>query len=473
METTMNLLTNKALALVLITTVGMALPACKKTEGCTDPTASNYNPDADKDCCCEYPTTPPTSNTVSVNANITSNTTWSASKKYVLYGFVEVEAGVTLTIEPGTVITGDKDTKGTLIVNRGAMIMAEGTSTDPIVFTSNQPAGQRAPGDWGGVILCGKAPVNLPGGVGIVEGGVEAPFGGTDAADNSGKLRYVRIEFSGIPFQPNQEINGLTLAGVGSGTTIDHIQVSYNGDDSYEFFGGTVNVKNLVALASWDDDFDMDNGFSGKCQFLVALRNPDLADQSGGNGLEHDNDGQGTTATPYTTPILSNVSLFGPQATPGTVINTNFKRSGHLRRNTHTRVYNSIFAGFPTGLLVDGAACEANADAGDLKVTRCVYSAMGTLLSVASGSSWDIQTWFNNGGNTSYADNSALGVADAFNLSSPSFVLTGSSPLASGASFGEADLTDPFFQQVAYKGAFGSDNWTSGWCNWDPQNTPY
>mgnify|MGYP003382188696 CR=1 FL=1 len=469
----MNLMTNKALALLLIATFGVAMPACKKTEGCTDPAATNYDPSADKDCCCEYAPTPTPSNTVNVNANITNNTTWTSSKKYVLYGFVEVEAGVTLTIEPGTIITGDKDTKGTLIVNRGAVIMAEGTSTDPIVFTSNQPAGQRAPGDWGGLILCGKAPVNLPGGVGIVEGGVEAPFGGSDAADNSGKLRYVRIEFSGIPFQPNQEINGLTLAGVGSGTTIDHIQVSYNGDDSYEFFGGTVNVKNLVALASWDDDFDMDNGFSGKCQFLVSLRNPDLADQSGSNGLEHDNDGQGTTATPYTTPVLSNVSIFGPQATPGTVINTNFKRSGHLRRNTHTRVYNSVFAGFPTGLLVDGSSCETNADAGELKVTRCAYAAMGSLLAVASGSTWDIQTWFDNGGNMSYADNAALGVADPFNLTSPSFVLNGGSPLAAGASFGEADLSDPFFEQVSYKGAFGSDNWTSGWCNWDPQNTPY
>ena len=127
----MNLMTNKALALLLIATFGVAMPACKKTEGCTDPAATNYDPSADKDCCCEYAPTPTPSNTVNVNANITNNTTWTSSKKYVLYGFVEVEAGVTLTIEPGTIITGDKDTKGTLIVNRGAVIMAEGTSTDP------------------------------------------------------------------------------------------------------------------------------------------------------------------------------------------------------------------------------------------------------------------------------------------------------------------------------------------------------
>ncbi|MBL8002159.1 MAG: hypothetical protein JNL05_09380 [Flavobacteriales bacterium] len=466
----MKFLKTQALSFLLLGAIVAVMPACKKKEGCTDPAASNYDPDAEDNCCCEYATP---SDKVVIDQPIASNTTWTADRKYLIKGFVEVEAGATLTIEAGTKIFGDKASKGTLIINRGAQLVAIGTAASPIVFTSNEAPGDRAPGDWGGVIVCGKAPVNLPGGIGVVEGGVDAVFGGTDAADNSGTMQYVRIEYPGIAFTPNNEINGLTLAGVGSGTTIDHVQVSYSGDDSFEWFGGTVNCKHLVAFAGLDDDFDMDNGYSGKLQFCVALRDPAQADVSGSNGLEHDNDASGSAATPYTTPVLSNISIYGPQATPSTTINSNFKRSNHLRRNTHSRVFNSVFAGFPVGLLVDGSACEANADAGELKVKDCVYSAMGTLTAVASGSTWDITAWFNANGNTSYTDNAQLGVNDAFNLSAPDFTLAGGSPLASGASFSDSDLNDPFLSNVSYKGAFGSDNWTAAWANWTPQNTTY
>ncbi len=466
----MNLIKTHALSFLLLGTLVAVMPACKKKEGCTDPTATNYDPDADKDCCCEYAAA---SDKVVIDQPISASTTWTADKKYLLKGFVEVESGATLTIEAGTRIYGDKATKGTLIVNRGGKVIAAGTSTNPIIFTSNQAAGDRAPGDWGGIILCGRAPVNLAGGTGIVEGGVEAVFGGTEPTDTSGTLQYVRIEYPGIAFQPNNEINGLTLAGVGSGTVIDHVQVSYSGDDSFEWFGGTVNAKNLIAFGGLDDDFDMDNGYSGRVQFCVALRDPEQADVSGSNGLEDDNDASGSGNTPYTTPIMTNLSLYGPQATPSTTINSNFKRGAHLRRNTHSRVFNSVFAGYPTGVLIDGSACETNADAGDLEVKNCVFSAIGTLTAVASGSSWDITTWFNNSGNTSYTDNSQLGVNDAFNLSAPNFTLAGGSPLASGADFTDSDLSDPFFTNVGYKGAFGSDDWTSGWTNWTPQSTPY
>ncbi len=417
--------------------------------------------------------TPTPSNTVTIDNAINTDATWTADKKYLLKGFVEIESGHTLTIEPGTVILGDKDTKGTLIVNRGAKLIAAGTASSPIVFTSAQPAGSRAPGDWGGIILCGKAPINLPGGTGVVEGGVEAVFGGTDAADNSGVLQYVRIEFPGIAFQPNNEINGLTLAGVGNGTTIDHIQVSYSGDDSYEWFGGTVNVKNLVAYIGLDDDFDMDNGYSGHVQFGVALRDPDIADASGSNGLEDDNDASGSDADPHTTPVMSNISVFGPKRDATTAINSNFKRGNHLRRNTRTRLFNSVFAGFPTGVLIDGATTTANCDAGLLKVRNCVYAGMTDAVYAETTGSWDVATWFTNGGNTSYTQNSDLGVRDPFNESAPEFTLNGTSPLNSGSDFSDGDLSDPFFTNVTYRGAFGTENWTSGWCNWNPQNTTY
>ncbi|MGH7601813.1 MAG: T9SS C-terminal target domain-containing protein, partial [bacterium] len=204
-----------------------------------------------------------------VSGNITTNTTWTSNNTYLLNGFVYVKAGATLTIEPGTVIYGDKASKGALIIEQGAKIIADGTAAQPIVFTSALPAGQRSYGDWGGLILCGRAPINVPGGTATIEGGVGSIYGGTDPADNSGTLRYVRLEFPGIAFQPNSEINGLTLGGVGSGTIIDYVQVSYSGDDGFEFFGGTVNAKHLISLRTLDDDFDTDFGYSGKVQYAV------------------------------------------------------------------------------------------------------------------------------------------------------------------------------------------------------------
>ena len=168
---------------------------------------------------------------------------------------------------------------------------------------------RRSYGDWGGLVLCGNAPTNKHdsgAGVGIAEGGIGSLYGGPDGADNSGVLQYVRIEFPGIGLTAvaNSEINGLTLYAVGSGTTIDHIQVSYSGDDSYEWFGGTVNCKYLVALRGWDDEWDTDNGYSGKVQFYVSLRDPAIADQSTSNGFESDNDADGSTLTPLPLPFL-------------------------------------------------------------------------------------------------------------------------------------------------------------------------
>ncbi len=408
-----------------------------------------------------------------VEGDISIATTWTADNIYLLRGWVYVTSGATLTIQPGTIIKGEQATKGSLIIQRGGLLIADGTLSAPIIFTSERPASQRAAGDWGGIILCGQAPVNLPGGEGQIEGGVEAMFGGTDPDDSSGVIRYVRIEFPGAAFLTNVEINGLTLAGVGRGTIIDHVQVSHGGDDSFEFLGGTVDAKHLYSYTCLDDDLDMTNGYSGRVQFAVGLRDPDLADVTGSNALENDNDDSGTSASPYTSPLISNMSVFGPQADVGTVINLNYKRANHLRRNTRSRIFNSVFAGFPVGLLVDGAACETNADAGMLKVRNNVYSAMGILTAVAGGSTWDVATWFSGHGNTALGDNIALGYADPFNMLAPDFALNDQSSLANGADFIDAELGDPFFEQVTYQGAFGSTDWTVGWSNTDPQSTSY
>ena len=173
---------------------------------------------------------------ITVSGDISANTTWTSNNIYLLSGFVYVTNNAELTIEPGTVIKGDKATKGSLIITRGSKIWADGTSSAPIVFTSNEPVGTRTYGDWGGLIVLGKASINDPAGEKVIEGGVDPVkglYGGTDDADNSGTLRYVRIEFPGIAFQPNNEINGLTLGGVGNGTTIDYVMVSFSGDDAF------------------------------------------------------------------------------------------------------------------------------------------------------------------------------------------------------------------------------------------------
>jgi hypothetical protein len=369
--------------------------------------------------------------TVTIPAgHITSSTTWTSNNVYKLDGWVYVDNGVTLTIQPGTVIRGDATNKGALIIERGGKLIANGTATQPIVFTSNKAAGSRSYGDWGGLIICGYATINQPGGTAIIEGGVGSVYGGGTSpnnADNSGSLTYVRIEFPGIAFAANNEINGLTLGGVGTGTTLDYIQVSYSGDDSYEWFGGTVNAKHLIAFRGWDDDFDTDNGFVGKVQFAVSLRDPSIADVSGSNSFESDNDATGSSNTPVTRPIFSNVSVFGPLVNPSTIINTNYKRAMHIRRNSMCSVYNSLFSGFPVGLYIDGNNTQANAVANNLQIENTFLAGMTVNFDVPSGQTWNAaaeQTWFMDPSrhNNTFAANSDLQLVDPFNLTNPNFL---------------------------------------------------
>ncbi|MBP6334057.1 MAG: T9SS type A sorting domain-containing protein [Bacteroidia bacterium] len=415
---------------------------------------------------------------ITVSGDITANTAWTNNNIYILSGFVYVTNNAELDIQEGTIIKGDKATKGSLIVTRGSKVWAEGTQTQPIVFTSNEPAGARSYGDWGGIIICGNAPLNDPAGEKVIEGGVDPVkglYGGTDPLDNSGMLKYVRIEFSGIAFMPNNEINGLTLGGVGSGTVIDYVMVSYNGDDAFECFGGTVNLKHLISFRTLDDEFDTDFGFSGKCQFLVALRDSNIADISGSNGFESDNDATGSTNAPLTQPVYSNVTVVGPMINSGTTINSNYKRGSHLRRSTKTSIFNSAIAGYPTGLLIDGANCEANATNNDLQYQNNVLAGCTTPLAVASGSTWDITTWFNQAPfNNSILPNSTdLQLTNPYNYDNPSFMPIMASPLLAGASFGSSLLADPFFEVVSYRGAFGNVDWTADWTDFDCQNTEY
>ncbi|WP_192823141.1 T9SS C-terminal target domain-containing protein [Rufibacter sp. LB8] len=415
------------------------------------------------------------SGVVTVEGSSEENVTFMANKKYLLKGFVYVKPGATLTIQPGTIIKGDKTSMATLVIERGARIMAQGTAQAPIVFTSNQPKGSRNAGDWGGIIILGAAPTNLPSANAKIEGGVDRAYGGTTAADNSGVLSYVRIEFPGIAFQPDNEINGLTLGGVGSGTQIDHVQVSFCGDDSYEMFGGTVNAKYLIAYKTVDDMFDTDNGFSGNFQYLLGISDPNVADASGSNGFESDGDAQGSDNTPKTSAVFSNVSLFGPNATGNTTFNTNFKRAMHIRRNSNISIHNSLFAGWPVGLLLDGTKSQANATAGTLKIqnTYIAGTIAANALTKESGSTYDVATWFNAAGknNMVVANNSDLGIAGSFTQAgAPNFTV--GAQLLTGASF--TGLPAFFTSTGTNIGAFANgQDWTAGWANWDPKNTDY
>lgn len=300
--------------------------------------------------------------TVDITGEITTDMHLTTDKQYLLKGWVYVTSGKTLTIDPGVIIKGDRNTKGALIIEKGAKIMAQGSATAPIVFTSNELPGDRTYGDWGGVIICGTAPTNWTAGEAQVEGGPRSKYGGTDPHDNSGVLSYVRIEFAGIAFSPNNEVNGLSLYGVGDGTKLDHIQVSYSGDDAIEWFGGTVNAKNLVSFRTWDDDFDTDVMYRGKNQFVVALRDPYSADQSGSKVFESDGyktsataTGLGGDTTKLTRPVFSNCTIIGPMvnANGASTIDNQYIAGAHIRLGSAMSLLNSVLGGFPTGILID------------------------------------------------------------------------------------------------------------------------
>ncbi|MDP5075858.1 MAG: PKD domain-containing protein, partial [Flavobacteriales bacterium] len=315
----------------------------------------------------------------------------------------------------------------------------------------------------------------------VVEGGVGSIYGGganPDANDNSGIISYVRIEFGGIPFQPNSEINGLTMCGVGNGTTIDHVQVSYCGDDAFEWFGGNVNVKNIISYRNWDDDFDTDFGYRGNVQFALAVRDPQIADQSGSNGFESDNDASGSTATPNTQPHFSNVTIAGPLLFPITM-NSNYKRALHLRRRTETSTFNSVFAGYPVGLLIESSSTQANATANTLRFKNNVIAQMNDSLACTTSAnpnnvngSFNITNFFNANSNALVNTGSELGW-NSISLSNPDFSIQANSQLASGADFSDSYLQDAFFTPVSFRGAIGSEDWTSCWAEWDPQNADY
>ncbi|EHQ29065.1 hypothetical protein [Mucilaginibacter paludis] len=379
---------------------------------------------------------------------------------YVLQGLVVLTATHNITIESGTFITGlpDADNKpGTLVITRGAQIFANGTSSAPIVFTSPKLVGSATgtphAGDWGGVIVLGKAHVNA--GQKTIEGlALTQPFdnyygpvsGVTTDNDNSGTITYVRIEFPGYILSADNEINGLTLGGVGSGTTLNHIQVSYSADDSFEFFGGSVSPSYLVSVAADDDNFDFDNGYNGTLQYALAVAdfNSTHSRQTNGNsdsnGIESDNNApaeDGTfTLTPKTHPVLRNLTIVGTEST-----NSGYLYAARIRRGSEVEIHSSIIMGYPNGINFDGTSSFFTSGVSKVEdsfvhgFTSFVLPSTLTLsstnaTSTDANSNFDAalsQPFYNNG------------------YSSLDFSVTGSSIVPAGA------------------GAFATSTWTTGW----------
>jgi hypothetical protein len=406
-----------------------------------------------------YPAT-----TVTVSANITVDTRWTANNTYLLSGPIYVNNNATLTIEPGTVIRGNKAIAGSaLVITKGAKLIANGTKNAPIVFTSSGGVGNRAIGDWGGIVILGKAANNLPAnatagtaaGIGNIEGlpvSADSEYGGgatPNDNDNSGVLKFVRIEFGGYAYQIDKEINGLTMGSVGRNTVIDYVQTSYTNDDSFEWFGGTVNAKHLVAYRGLDDDMDCDFGYRGQVQYVLVVRDPAIADQSSGStseGFECDNDGSGSASTPKTAATFSNVTAIGPlRGNVNATIDPKHERALRLRRNSEMKIHNSIFMDFKKGLFIDGATTEAQATGGNLLFKNNILAGYRPNNGFfKTSASFDIKTFFATNANDSLTSSANI-LTTPYNYTAPDYRPAVGSLALTGAAFTAA----PFAGNVA------------------------
>ncbi|HXW03677.1 MAG TPA: hypothetical protein VD833_00480 [Vicinamibacterales bacterium] len=403
------------------------------------------------------------------SGEITGTATWTNDRYWVLRGAVFVREGATLDIQAGTTIVGEAGSVGTLIVERGGRLNAIGTVEQPIVFTSDQAPGQRARGDWGGIILNGRAPVNLDGGEGEGEADTGV-YGGSDPDDNSGSLRYVRVEFAGTEFSPDNELNGIAFQAVGRGGTYDHLQVHMNKDDGLEWFGGTADVKYAMVTNAGDDSFDWTFGWSGRGQFIAVSQRGDDADA----GIEADNNEFNNENLPRSSPTLYNLTFCGdPDRNEG----AESTRGWLLRRGTAGELRNFIIQGFKNvGLEVNGTSTFREARAGSLRVSH------GAIFNTGANG----RTYFQSNSNATISTAALVaegvfsnirtgqnpGIGDCHNHENPDFLPTSVSTIAGGQLGPATPPNDGFFEVTTYIGAFSPDpelNWAAGWTRF-PQN---
>ena len=429
--------------------------------------------------------------TVEVTADVTTNTTWTSDKIYILKGFIHVANGATLTIQAGTRIQGDFNTVGSsLFVLRGAKINAQGTETHPIVFTSSRAEGQRQAGDWGGLIIVGNGIINRAPPI-ILEGtgtGASNPAvtysGGTDNSDNSGILRYVRVEFAGYATATDAELNTFTFAAVGSGTQLSFLQALNGLDDSFEFFGGAVDGDHFVSYNSGDDHFDMSEGYVGRLQYLIAYQTRQVVPRpAAGNlatdpqGIENDGcNGAGCSsqlAQPYTVPMVANATIIGP---PASVTNSAGNIGMMLRRGTAGVYVNIVLSrwGRAAISLRDQTTLDQIA-AGRLDLQNILITEAPTLFQAASGTT--VQGTVDVTANAlehqaaTTATSLFLNVPDAEPAANAALDFTpkAGSPAATGGldtfSGGIALKAGAVVAATVYRGAAGTDSpkWWQGW----------
>ncbi len=409
-----------------------------------------------------------------IKTPITTNRTLSGTKKYLLQGLVYVTNNAVLTVNAGCIVKGDPNVaNSSLIIARGAKIYAIGTATKPIVFTSSSDAGSRSKGDWGGIILLGKAHFNGAGGQNYIEGIAPNPNtqygGGTNPDDDdiSGTLKYVRIEYGGYIYANNQEINGLTMGAVGRGTTIQYVQVSYANDDAYEWFGGTVNCKYLVAYRCLDDNWDTDFGYSGSVQFALGVRDPNISDNpvvSTSEGFESDNDPSSTgnpLLKPYTTALFCNITEIGPlRGDTSSIVASGYRRAVRIRRNSHLRIVNSLLMDHLTGLFIDGinsitAAQSNTVNAGTSNPGNLVFK--NNIIAGTKGGRvletnlvWNMAAWFGANNNDSLGSSAGI-LTTPYNYTAPDY-----RPATGSLARVKANFNDSAFYYVDTTGALTS-----------------
>ena len=432
----------------------------------------------------------PTRTVETLPLTITSDLTLDASKDYTLTGQLFVKNNASLTIPAGVTVfvakNDDPANKGSLVVTQGSKLFINGTADKPVVFTSG--AATKAPGDWGAIVVLGHAPTN------IVSGNAEGlavsddtKYGGTVATDNSGSIKYLRVEYSG-GINPGAEeewgidkVSGLSLRSVGSGTTVDHVMVSHSRDDGFQFVGGTVNATHLIAYNNGDDDFDFDYGYTGKMQYLISYRSELFSTHAlRANALESYNDKWPTTNIPMTRPVISNMTIIGPQ---GMESSPNLNQAVYIRKGTRFVLENSIIAEYPKGGLMlcpktkvpwlqnSGSLFKYNLVQTD-SVNRAFSYDNGSDPAGFNGVAGDLQLrdfGLNNVNQNQVIESSAdLNLSAMYHANGPNLTPMANSPALTGANFTDADLST-FFTVVPFRGAVGpSDNWAASgkWVVW-------
>jgi hypothetical protein len=389
-----------------------------------------------------------------VTGSVTGTENWTNDFYYVLRGAVFVESGATLNIQAGTRVIGESGSVGTLIVLRGGRLNAIGTREQPIVFTSDQAVGDRNRGDWGGLIINGAAPVNLEGGQGQGEADTGV-YGGTDPNDNSGSLRYVRVEYAGVEFSPDNELNGIAFQGVGRGGSYEFIQVHMNRDDALEWFGGTADIKYAVASNAADDSFDWTFGWTGRAQFIVIHQRGDDAD----NGIEADNNEFNNNLLPRSHPQIYNLTMCGDRDTNE---GTESVRAANIRRGTAFTIRNFLVQGFKaTGVQISDANTLGQVDNGTSQLGA------GVFWNIAAPIHASIQPYVTSGRFPDVRGGVDGGLSpDCSNHPNPNFQPVSAATLAGGQLTPIQPPNDGFFVPVTFIGAVPpppADDWTRGW----------